>query len=577
MAQVVSNQRDGVTYLFSPFLRKEKSGDTLYVWGKATGPQLDLDDQIVDSDWARDALGDWMKVANIRVQHNPSFLPAGKGIELKEREDGFWLRSKVVEPVAIRLVEEGILTGYSIGIKNPRIVTDFKARGGRIVGGKIVEVSLVDYPCLEEAKIVDITRDLQKGASSGITKRFVLGSTKGMKSVDEDTDEKYDHEAPEDDLDHEGEHTHEDGTTHSHRHHHEAGESDHDAEHHLDLSDEEEPEEEDDDDVEDVGKSADLTKCARDDCDCTCKAGSPDPSCDCDCATCAGARASDGEHEEREDTTKAGRAAPAKPRAPAKPAVAKRNFSTEERKRLAKEGKALPDGSYPIVTKRDVENAVKAFGRSNPGDRGRVKRHIERRARALGATDMLPEDWHMEKIFKSVMRLKSTFERVLSKSESAGDRESGRKAFEDFLVIMSEKDPIFDAMKMDIEPPNSEDMPDKGGEYDAHAEKEEESWDKDLESNLKSAVDAAVAPLLKKIGQMEKVIEKIGAQPNSAEAATRMATKAAPPESPARVDPATAERDRLIALYQNMAKNSTEGEMAAWASQELAKLHLIGR
>jgi len=69
------------------------------------------------------------------------------------------------------------------------------------------------------------------------------------------------------------------------------------------------------------------------------------------------------------------------------------DISTEARERLAKEGKALPDGSYPIRNASDLENAIKAYGRSKPGDRAKVRRHIMKRARALGKADMIPEKW----------------------------------------------------------------------------------------------------------------------------------------------------------------------------------------
>ena len=68
-----------------------------------------------------------------------------------------------------------------------------------------------------------------------------------------------------------------------------------------------------------------------------------------------------------------------------------REFSPEKRKQLAQEGKALPDGSFPIVTVGDLKNAISAAGRAS--NRAVAIRHIKRRARALGATDQLPEDW----------------------------------------------------------------------------------------------------------------------------------------------------------------------------------------
>jgi hypothetical protein len=61
-----------------------------------------------------------------------------------------------------------------------------------------------------------------------------------------------------------------------------------------------------------------------------------------------------------------------------------RDFSTDQRKALAKKGHALPDGSYPIVTPQDLANAIHAIGRAGPGKRGQVISHIKKRAAALG-------------------------------------------------------------------------------------------------------------------------------------------------------------------------------------------------
>lgn len=68
-----------------------------------------------------------------------------------------------------------------------------------------------------------------------------------------------------------------------------------------------------------------------------------------------------------------------------------RKFSKEEREKLASEGKALPDGSYPIDSKKDLKNAIRAYGRAkNPNI---VKAHIIKRAKEMGETSLLPEDW----------------------------------------------------------------------------------------------------------------------------------------------------------------------------------------
>jgi hypothetical protein len=69
------------------------------------------------------------------------------------------------------------------------------------------------------------------------------------------------------------------------------------------------------------------------------------------------------------------------------------SISEEERKDLAEKGYALPDGSYPIRNEADLKNAIKAYGRSNTKDRAKVRKHISKRARALGKADFIPEDW----------------------------------------------------------------------------------------------------------------------------------------------------------------------------------------
>ena len=69
----------------------------------------------------------------------------------------------------------------------------------------------------------------------------------------------------------------------------------------------------------------------------------------------------------------------------------KRAFSEDMRTQMAKEGTALPDGSFPIANKGDLQNAIQAFGRAK--DKKAAKLHIMKRARALGAESMIPTSW----------------------------------------------------------------------------------------------------------------------------------------------------------------------------------------
>ena len=69
----------------------------------------------------------------------------------------------------------------------------------------------------------------------------------------------------------------------------------------------------------------------------------------------------------------------------------KRDYNTKQRKEMAASGEAMPDGSYPIANRTDLMNAIRSWGRG--GSDPKVKQYIKRRAKALGASDMIPENW----------------------------------------------------------------------------------------------------------------------------------------------------------------------------------------
>jgi hypothetical protein len=64
-----------------------------------------------------------------------------------------------------------------------------------------------------------------------------------------------------------------------------------------------------------------------------------------------------------------------------------------ERQKLAEEGKALKDGSFPIRNVTDLKNAIQAYGRAKAGKRGLVQKHIMKRAKALGKEGLVPQKW----------------------------------------------------------------------------------------------------------------------------------------------------------------------------------------
>jgi hypothetical protein len=152
------------TSYFSIEKADRNADGTMTVYGKATDDSLDIDQQICDGEWLKRAMPAWFKSGgNIREQH--SNIAAGVAKEYEAKADGHYIGVLVVDPVSVKKVDAGVLKGFSVGIKNPRVVRDSKAANGRIVDGQIVEVSLVDRPAnpncqLVLAKSVDGEKDL---------------------------------------------------------------------------------------------------------------------------------------------------------------------------------------------------------------------------------------------------------------------------------------------------------------------------------------------------------------------------------------------------------------------------------
>jgi hypothetical protein len=140
---------------------------TLTVYGKATDDSIDIDMQICDETWLKRAMPDWMMSGgNVREQH--SNIAAGVATDYEAKSDGHYITALVVDPVSVKKVETGVLKGFSIGIRSPRVIRDEKAAGGRIVDGQIVEISLVDRPANPNAKMT-IAKATESGQLVAVT------------------------------------------------------------------------------------------------------------------------------------------------------------------------------------------------------------------------------------------------------------------------------------------------------------------------------------------------------------------------------------------------------------------------
>lgn len=72
--------------------------------------------------------------------------------------------------------------------------------------------------------------------------------------------------------------------------------------------------------------------------------------------------------------------------------VEKAKYDAEDRKRMAGNGQAMDDGSYPIADEADLDDAIRAVGRGG-ASHDAIRRHIISRAKSLGASSKIPDTW----------------------------------------------------------------------------------------------------------------------------------------------------------------------------------------
>lgn len=66
------------------------------------------------------------------------------------------------------------------------------------------------------------------------------------------------------------------------------------------------------------------------------------------------------------------------------------------RRKAAAQGAAMPGGRFPVRNRTDLAKAILAVGQVKPPTeeaRATVRRFVMKRAKALGAADMIPDTW----------------------------------------------------------------------------------------------------------------------------------------------------------------------------------------
>lgn len=147
------------TVLYGDIVKVDDEKHTVEGYISADG--IDIGGQIVDQGWLRKTLPAWVADwGNVREMHGLSAV--GTVNEYSDLGDKPWVSAQIVDDAAWKKVKAGVYKGFSVGIKNAVVVRDEKAPRGRIVGGDMFELSLVDRPAHPDARIT-----LFKVASNG--------------------------------------------------------------------------------------------------------------------------------------------------------------------------------------------------------------------------------------------------------------------------------------------------------------------------------------------------------------------------------------------------------------------------
>lgn len=131
---------------YLPFSKVEKEQDgSRTVTGYASTPTKDLDGEIVSLDAIKGALPNYMEWRNIRQMHQP--IAVGVAKEASVDETGLYVTARIVDPACIKLLDEEVLKGYSIGGKK------LAKKGDVITELELIEISLVDRPANPDCRL----------------------------------------------------------------------------------------------------------------------------------------------------------------------------------------------------------------------------------------------------------------------------------------------------------------------------------------------------------------------------------------------------------------------------------------
>ncbi len=345
-----------VAYAWAPITKTEEQDDgTLLVYGPAASSDLDRDQQRLNAEWLDRAMPEWAQIGNIREQHDAK-RAVGVGVGLTKTDDGqHHIAAHIVDEGAVKKIKAKVLKGFSVGIKNPRVALGkADAPGGEVVDGSICEISVVDRPCNPKT-LFEIAKADGAGTLEAVEDALLV--------------EKTDAEAfgiPTDVYDA----------------------------------------------LPDAVRTA-LTSLAA------AGAAVSTDTVKADATLAPGTVVSSPSFllkldglPVNEDMIRGLVDARVSEQLGA---LDKADLSAAGRRKAAAAGAAMPDGSYPIKTKADLRKAIKAVGRGG-ADHDKIRKHVIKRAKALGLEAMVPDNWNSDGSLKDANKADAD-EELVAKAE----------------------------------------------------------------------------------------------------------------------------------------------------------------
>lgn len=90
--------------------------------------------------------------------------------------------------------------------------------------------------------------------------------------------------------------------------------------------------------------------------------------------------------------------------------IVKAKYNADDLKRMAGNGQAMEDESYPIADEADLDNAIHAVGRGENNSHNAIRRHIIARAKSLGASSEIPDNWAADGSLKKAEAMEKAME-----------------------------------------------------------------------------------------------------------------------------------------------------------------------